>query len=205
MNRAATTGIVLAGGKSTRLGRDKASELLLGVSLLQRAVSALQTVVSKIVVVKAVGQQLPAVESKIPLLVVEDAYPGTGPLGGIYTGLTAMTAEAGLVVACDMPLLQPDLLHGLRGFSPGSDAVVPVSDDAQPEPLCAVYARACVEPIRLRLEAGVFKVASFFDAVRVIYVESSTWRQWDAIGLSFLNVNREGDLDKARSLLDTDH
>jgi molybdopterin-guanine dinucleotide biosynthesis protein A len=197
--------IILAGGKSTRLGRDKASEVLAGRTLLQRAVDACAGVASRYVVVRARGQALPALEASAPVESVEDAYPETGPLGGIYTGLTALAgaAEAGpaLVLACDLPLLQPSLLKGLLRLAPGHDAVAPVRDRL-PEPLCAVYSVRCAEAAKRQLDAGAYRVAGLLEAVDARYVPEGEWRPWDAEGLSFLNVNREDDLARARALLE---
>jgi molybdopterin-guanine dinucleotide biosynthesis protein A len=199
---AQTAGIILAGGRSTRLGRDKASEILLERSLLQRAVDHLDGVVDEIVVVKARGQELPATVATTLLRVVEDAYPGTGPLGGIYTGLVAMEAPVAVAVACDMPVLQPALLAELLRMLPGHDLVAPVKE-ALPEPLCTAYAKSCIDTIRARLEAGDYKASGYFDEVDALLVEPDVWQEFDPHGLSFLNVNREEDLDRVRHVLES--
>ncbi len=193
--------IILAGGRSTRLGRDKASELLLGRSLLQRAVDAFAGLVEEYVIVRAATQTLPEIEAQGVLRVVEDAYPQTGPLGGIFTGLSAIEAEQGVVVACDMPLLQPALLRELIRLAPEADVVVPLHAGL-PEPLCAAYSKACLEPIRACLERGAYKVTECFEALSPRYLQPEEWQRFDPDGLSFLNVNREADLARARSLLE---
>jgi molybdopterin-guanine dinucleotide biosynthesis protein A len=192
--------IVLAGGRSTRLGRDKASEPLLGVPLLQRVVSRLEPLVTQVVAVKARGQRLPGVHCRPALLEVEDAYPGAGPLGGLYTGLSAMKPEAAIAVACDMPLLSTALVAELLRLSDGYDVVIPISDD-HPQPLCAVYRKRCLEPIRRRLEAGAFKLMGFYEDVNVLEVPPAAWRRFDPEGLSFQNLNREEDLQRAEAVL----
>lgn len=204
--------LVLAGGKSTRLGRDKASEVLASRSLLQRALDACADVASAFVIVKARGQVLPAVRAAVPVTRVEDAYPETGPLGGIVTGLDAVrrmytsreppenAPEAALVIGCDMPLLQAALLRELVRLSAGHEAVVPVHDGL-PEPLCAVYAVACADASRRLVEQGAYRVAGLLDAVNGLLVEEEEWRSFDPDGLSFLNVNREEDLKRARAII----
>ena len=193
--------VILAGGKSARLGRDKAGEVLLGRSLLQRAVDAFAGLVHEYVIVSAVGQALPAVEVDAPLLTAEDVYPETGPLGGIYTGLSAMTSSQAVVVACDMPLLQPALLSELLRLAPAYDAVVPLN--GLPEPLCAAYSRACLAAVRKRLEAGLYKTTGFLDDVRTLYLQPEAWRAFDAAGLSFQNLNEEADLRRIEGLLNS--
>ena len=191
--------IILAGGKSTRLGRDKASEVLLGHSLLQHAVDAFAGLVEEYVVVKALGQQLPDLTCAGSLTVIEDLYPETGPLGGIYTGLSASRAPYGVVVACDMPLLQPALLRELLRLAPEHEAVVPLN--GLPEPLCAAYSKGCLQAVRRRLEAGAHKVTGFFDDVDVLYLGADVWRRFDLAGLSFNNLNCEEDLRRVEALL----
>lgn len=192
--------IVLAGGRSTRLGRDKAGELLLGRSLLQRVLDRLAGLVDEYVVVRAPGQTLPPIQAPAPLSVVEDAYPNAGPLGGLYTGLASMRAPRAVAVGCDMPLLQPALLSELLRLAPGRDAVVPLN--GLPEPLCAAYAASCLPAIREKLDRGSLKMTGFYDDVDVLYVEPGVWHRFDPEGLSFLNVNRDEDLLRVRELLE---
>lgn len=192
--------IVLAGGRSIRLGRDKASEPLLGVPMLQRVLDRLDGLVGEFVIVKARGQRLPDTAASAPIKVVEDLYPESGPLGGLYTGLQAMDLEAGLAVACDMPLLQPALVREIFRLLPGNDAVVPMSHDYA-QPLCAAYSKACIEPIRRQLDGGRLKLMSFYSDVRVLEVPPEVWRRFDPDGVSFQNLNRDEDLARAESLL----
>jgi molybdopterin-guanine dinucleotide biosynthesis protein A len=192
--------IVLAGGRSSRLGRDKASEVLLGRTLLQRTVDAVSRVADEIVVVRSAGQTLPHVDTEARLSVVEDAYVGAGPLGGIYSGLKAITRQRAVTAGCDMPLLQPDLLDELLRRSSGFDAVVPV--DGVPQALCAVYATSCLPAVHALLEAGAFRTTGLLDCVKVSFLEEEEWRRFDPEGLSFLNVNREQDLSRAKTLLE---
>jgi molybdopterin-guanine dinucleotide biosynthesis protein A len=194
------TGMILAGGGSTRLGRDKAWEQAKGRPLLQWATDKLTPVTQEIVVVKAKGQELPAIEASGPLRVAEDILPGHGPLGGIYTGLQAASNELSIAVGCDMPLLCVPLLRELCLLAEGYDVVMPTRA-GQPQPLHAVYRRSCVEAIGSELEAGRLKVISFLDAVRVRYVGEDEWSRYDPEGLSFLNVNTEEDLRRASRLL----
>jgi molybdopterin-guanine dinucleotide biosynthesis protein A len=199
--------IVLAGGKSTRFGRDKASAVLAGRTLLQRVVDACNEVASRYVVVTAQRQVLPEVETRVLVTVAEDAFAEAGPLGGIYTGLTSLQSQAkdvrghALVVACDMPLLQPALLRELLTRIEGHDAVAPLRDGL-PEPLCAVYATACAKPARRLLERGAYKVAGLFDHVEALMIPELEWRRFDPEGLSFLNVNRREDFDAVSVLID---
>jgi molybdopterin-guanine dinucleotide biosynthesis protein A len=195
--------LVLAGGRSTRFGRDKASELLLGRPLLQHVIDRVSPLVGEIVIVSAPGQSLPSLSTSLPLRIAEDLYPGSGPLGGIFTGLNATAATYCLAVACDMPLLSQPLLRELLGRAPGCDVVMPVL--AYPEPLHAVYGRACIEPIRERLDAGQLKITNFLGAVKVCYMREDECRALDPELRSFMNANTEADLTRVRELLEALH
>jgi molybdenum cofactor guanylyltransferase len=191
--------IILAGGKSSRLGRDKASEVILGRSLLQRAVDKLDGLVEEHVIVTAQGQRLPDLEATARLRLVQDLYPGLGPLGGIYSGLSGMTGRYAITVACDMPLLQTALLEAMLTLLGSHDAVVPLN--RLPEPLCAIYSTTCLPAILDRINSGDLKMTGFYEAIDVLYVEPEEWRRFDPEGLSFLNLNTEEDLRRAKALL----
>jgi molybdopterin-guanine dinucleotide biosynthesis protein A len=102
-----------------------------------------------------------------------------------------------------MPLLQPALLHELVALATDNfDAIVPTNDTSLPEPLCAIYRTSCIAAIESQVEADLLKVALFLDKVRTRYVPPATWRTWDPEGLSFLNINQEHDLQRAKTLLE---
>jgi molybdopterin-guanine dinucleotide biosynthesis protein A len=192
--------ILLAGGKSSRLGRDKASEPLLGRPMLQHVIDRFAGLVDEYVVVRARGQVLTPLSAPGGLVVVEDLYPEIGPLGGIYTGLSAARAPFGVAVACDMPLLQPRLLAEIVRLAGEHDLVVPVSEEF-PQPLCAAYGKACLPPIREQIEKGDYKITAFFGKLRPRYLRPDDWRPLDPEGRSFQNVNRDDDLRRVEALL----
>lgn len=196
--------IVLAGGRSQRLGRDKASEMLLGRPMLQHVLDRVAGIAGEAVVVKARGQALPEVRWEGAIATVEDAYPESGPLGGLFTGLSALKAPAALAVACDMPLLSEALARELFSLLPGNDVVVPIGEEFA-QPLCAVYSKTCLPAIQRRLEQSEFKLMGFFDQVRVRELPAEEWRRLDPEGLSFMNVNRQEDLDRAKAILSAGH
>ena len=195
----AVTGIVLAGGMSRRLGRDKAVETIGGQSLISRVLDSLSHVAQELVVVVNNRER----EDDLPLpdsvVVAVDSYPDTGSLGGIFTGLSASSNQWGFVVACDMPFLNLELLKYLLSQRGGHDIVVPVIDH-RPEPTHAAYSKVCLPAIETRLRANDLKIAKFFDDVRAKYVSQRNVEDLDPGGLSFFNVNTEEDLTRARML-----
>ena len=193
------TGIILAGGLSRRLGRDKAVEPIEGQPLVGRVMDALSGITDELVVVVNTpqrGRELPLRDSAV---VAADIYPNAGSLGGIFTGLSSASNQWGIVVACDMPFLNLDLLSYLLSFRESHDAVVPVLD-GRPEPTHAVYSKVCLSAIEARLEANDLKIARFFDDVRVKYVSQRRVEEIDPGRRSFFNVNTEEDLTRARLL-----
>jgi len=192
--------IVLAGGKGLRLGRDKALEAVGDKSLLQRVVSNLSLFNRDIIIVTAVGHSLSRLVNYSKSRIVPDAYPGKGALGGICTGLTASDSFYNLVVACDMPFLNHDLLHYLIQLSPSFDVVVPRLGDMV-EPLHAVYSKDCLASAESLLKQGNLSITKLFTLVRVRYVEAEEIDRFDPKHLSFFNINTEADLNRARELV----
>ena len=195
----AVTGVVLAGGASRRLGRDKRLEPFNGEPLLSRVMARLGSVCEELVAVVADA----SVESGLPVAagtrIVEDRYPGKGSLGGIYTGLSAASNPWIFVVACDMPFLDTKLIEHMLSLREGHDVVVPVVA-GRPEPTHAAYAQACLAPIRDRLERDELKIVGFFDDVRVRRIPEDEVRRYDPDLLTFFNINTQGDLDQALAL-----
>jgi molybdenum cofactor guanylyltransferase len=122
-----------------------------------------------------------------------DDLPGAGALGGIYTALNRLRHERVLVVACDMPLLNPALLRYLAALPGDPDVIVPRWHDRegreQVEPLHAIYSRRCLEPLRRRIESGNLKAAGLLEEVEVRYVDEGELRQYDPELVSFRNIN----------------
>jgi len=191
--------IVLAGGKGLRLGHDKTLETVGDRSLVECVVSNLSLFDSDVILVTAREQSFPQLTGYPKLRIVTDTYPDKGPLGGIYTGLAASDSLHNLVVACDMPLLNPALLRYMIQVSADFDLVVPRVDDMV-EPLHAVYSKGCLAPIGWLLEQGNLRVSKLFTMVRVRYVETEEINRFDPKHLSFFNINTEADLETAREL-----
>lgn len=180
------TGIVLAGGLSTRLGTAKALLRLGDRTFLELAVSAVRPLCRRIIVVAAAaGWSLPYLED---CTVVADETPGLGPLGGLVTGLAVSDDEWHLTLACDLPLVRPKLLELIVREASGVDAVVPRSG-GRLHPLLAAYARSCLAPARASLEAGRRAMTALLDQVQVRFIEEAQLCEADPDLASFTNVN----------------
>ena len=186
---------ILAGGKSTRMGRDKSFLPIRGVPVISLVAGVLQEYFSEVFVISNEAARF----EPLGLRVVADVLPGNDSLGGVHTAVSATPAGHVFVTACDMPFLQPALLAGLAARAEGWDVIIPIHR-GYPEPLCAVYSAACEVSIRGRIERKELKIINFFDEVRVLRIEEDEWRRWDPGGLSFRNINTPAEYEDAVNL-----
>jgi len=191
-------GVILAGGRSRRLGHDKAFERVGGQPLIERVIFSLSFLDTLLVV--TTSRRLPGLAAQLAgVRVVADIKPGLGPLGGIYTGLLSTEASYVLVAGCDMPFLQPRLLKYMLQFRCQFQAVVPRISGLT-EPLHAVYSRDCLPVIERYLKGERPKVSDTLGALKVRYVEDVEISALDPEHLSFFNINSAADLHRAVEL-----
>ena len=195
------TGIVLAGGMSRRLGRQKALEPLAGEPMITRVIGRLSPVVKDEVVV-VVNDEARVAELPLPESVqtAVDRHPGVGPLGGILTGLEASDTDWSIAVSCDMPFLSARLFDYMLDQRDSYDAVIPLIK-GRPEPTHGVYAKSCLPHMERKILAGELKIASFFDDVRVNFVHEDVLEDFDPGLISFFNVNTQSDMDRTLALV----
>ncbi len=181
-------GAIVAGGKSSRMKRDKALLEWKGRPLIQVVVEALSRVCHKLRVIADDGGRF----SFLGLEVYPDKISGMGPLGGIYTALLLSGSEKVFCVGCDMPFLDADLIRGMLDISGEYDVVVPYTSDGF-HPLHAVYSRTCIKPIEYALESASPRITSFFDQVRVKKVGE---KDFPGLSLALTNLNTPADLEE---------
>jgi len=185
-------GFVLAGGRSSRMGTDKAFLELDGRTLLARAVDVLRALTPE---VRIVG---PAAKFAAYGPVVEDVYVDRGPLAGIHAALTSSTTELNLMLAVDLPLVTESLLRFLVEQARVSDAVVTVPRIAGGyQPLCAVYRRAFAPLARSALDSGKNKIDALFAATTERILEESELSRFAFNAAMFQNLNTPEDLRRA--------
>jgi molybdopterin-guanine dinucleotide biosynthesis protein A len=191
-------GFVLAGGESSRMGRDKGLLELEGEALVVRAANLAASATG--VPATIIGG---AAYAEFGLRVVSDDLPGAGPLGGIGTALRASVAPWNLIVACDLPYLTREWLEFLveRALVSNADAVLPMNERGA-EPLCAMYNKRGGRAIRGALDRGTRKVTDGLAGVRVKYIERAEWKAFDSEGLLFKNMNSPADYEEARARFD---
>ena len=190
------TGVLLAGGNSSRMGRNKALMPLAGHRLVDRALAVLRGIFDDLLMVT----NSPDLYADLGVRMVPDLVTGKGALGGIHSAIHHADTPHCLVVACDMPFLNADVLRYLVEQRAGYDVVVP-SVHGRPQPLHAIYGKACLEPIARRLGTNRLNVVSFFPDVRVREVTAEELTGLDPEGLSFRNLNTPEEFaDAARRL-----
>ena len=195
-------GVVLAGGKSSRMGRDKATLAFGPELLLQRVVRILGEVVSPIVVVAAADQELPPLPRDV--LVARDRREARGPLEGLLAGLSMLAAErpeitAAFATSCDVPLLTPAFVREMLARLGDADIAVPV-EDGFPHPLAAVYRTRLVPQIEVLLLADQLRPVFLFDRARTVRVDAAELRAVDPQLFSLKNCNRPEDYEEALRL-----
>lgn len=196
----AVGGIVLCGGKSRRMGRDKASLPFGGESLLGRVVRRLTPVAEPVVVVSAAGQPLPALPPDVSI--VHDETADRGPLQGLLTGLRAMSGrDAAFLTACDAPFLHPEFVRRMAELL-GDHAACVVEADGFRHPLAAVYRTAVIPVIERLLAADRRKLGGLFDVIDTRFVTRVDVGAADAGLWSLRNLNTLAEYEAALALAD---
>jgi molybdopterin-guanine dinucleotide biosynthesis protein A len=191
--------IILAGGKSLRLGHDKVLEKIGSTSLLENVISRIDSLSREIIIVTAEDRNFSQLASHPKLKTVSDILPGHGSLGGIYTGLIKSDSFYNLVIAADMPFLNQPLLRYMIQVADGFDFALPRINSFF-EPLHAIYSKNCVAPIESILKQGRRVIIELFDFVKIRYIEAEEIDRFDPQHLSFFNINNKEDLKLARKI-----
>jgi molybdopterin-guanine dinucleotide biosynthesis protein A len=190
------TGVILAGGKSNRMGQNKALMSLGGKRLVDRVVEVMRSVFDDLLMVT----NTPGVYADLGLPMVRGVWPEKGSLGGVYSAIYHVATPYCLVVACDMPFLQTAVLRYLITQINDYDVVVPdVLGELQT--LHAIYSKACLQPIERRLEMHRLRIIGFFPDVRVRTVTASELEPYDPALLAFQNLNTPEEFQAAEQRL----
>lgn len=184
------TGVILAGGKSSRFGSNKALAKFNDTPLIERVTGVLGRVFENLMIIT--NTPLEYSYLKIPLY--QDLVKGLGPVGGIYTGLDALNEEWAFFCACDMPFINEGLVRYLASVKEGFDAVVP-KVDWKIEPLHALYSKNCLSAIKELIYNKEYQTIKAFDNINVRFVEEEEIRAFDPQLKTFLNVNKQDELE----------
>lgn len=178
------SGVILAGGNSQRMGRDKAWLEFNGQPLIAVIAERLRTVVDEVIIAADdIKRFAPFADRCVP-----DVYRGIGTLSGIHAGLQAASHDLTLIVGCDMPFLDPRVLVWLVEESRGVDLVV-IKHELGLEPLHAVYRKSCLPAVEATIRSGERCAFAFYDQIRVRFVHPSEIPSPHPDRSSFFNVN----------------
>ena len=190
------TGIILSGGKSVRMGRNKAFIEIDGVPIIRRIYNLFENIFDEIIIVTQQKELFNDFKAKFHT----DFLPDRGALMGLYTGLFYSSHQYSFCVACDMPFLNKDLIQYLIDQTHVDDVVVPKTSDGL-HPLHAIYSKKCLGPINKFIEMGKYKIIDFYPMVRIKIIQEEDLLKYDPTKRSFVNINTPDDLNNYHRIL----
>lgn len=198
------SGIVLAGGKSSRFGKDKALIQLQSKPLVEWVMEAIAKVVDEVILSLSSGSEsynfMKGFGTKVRI--VMDTKPGLGPISGLYSSFREAKGDYVAVAPCDSPFIQPELYTLLFNKAEGHDGAVPFINNFW-EPLHAVYRRKqFIVGIENALSAGKTRPVDTYPYLNIIKVNQEEVKNVDAKSLSFININTRDDLLKANKIME---
>jgi molybdopterin-guanine dinucleotide biosynthesis protein A len=200
----AVRGYVLAGGGSTRFGRDKALVEMNGAPMLLRMRALLSSVAADVNVIAA-----PHKYEAIGVTGIPDRWEGQGPLAGIITALLTTMESGGadwnLIIGCDMPFLTREWVSYLvkRALTSGAEVVAPKSEQGL-EPLSACWRTAAAAKLQDAFDRGMRKITHAMQQLQLEVVDESDWKRFDSAGRLFWNMNTAADYDEAKRILEAE-
>ena len=188
------TGIILAGGKSTRMGKNKALIEIEGIPIIERICALFKELFQEVWIITDQEELFAGLGARLH----DDLIPNLGALGGLYSGLVLASFPYSFCVACDMPFLRESLIDFLLRRIDGFAAVVPKTRDGW-QPLHAVYSKACLDPIKEVVAEGRTKIIDIYPRIKIRTVEEEEFRSLDPVNESFININTPEDLARIQA------
>ncbi|GBE27983.1 putative molybdenum cofactor guanylyltransferase [bacterium BMS3Bbin03] len=184
------TAVILAGGKNSRIGRNKAFLQIGDNTFIERIVAKLKSLFENIIIVTntPTDYEFPGIK------LIKDIIPDKGPLGGIYSGLNFSSDFYNFFVACDMPFLNLDFIDYMCNRVEGYDLVIPYVNGRY-EPLHAIYSKNCSVPIKMQLKENNLKITDFFNQVKINKINEQEISRFDPEFQSFININTIKDFE----------
>lgn len=187
------SGVILSGGKSVRMGENKAFIEIEGVPIIHRIYTLFKEIFQEVIIVTNQKELFLNFDSQI----YSDLLPNKGALGGLYTGVYFSNFPYSFCVACDMPFINRFLVQYLISKIGTYDVIVPQTKDGL-HPLHAIYSKNCLKPIQKTIENGKYKIMDFYQLVKVKIIKEEEFGFLDPLGESFININTPEDLRSIR-------
>ena len=188
------TGVILSGGKSTRMGTNKAFLEIEGKRLIDRITSMFRDMFREVILVT--NSPLDYLDQDC--IIASDIFKNKGALGGIYTGLFYASYDHVFVSACDMPFLNRSFIEHMIKCADRYDIVVPKPPDGL-QPLHAIYSKRCLSPIKKLMDTGNLKITGFYKGLKTMVIPEEDIKPFDPEGKLFINVNTRKDLEQISS------
>ena len=190
------SGIILSGGKSLRMGKNKAFIEIDGISMIDRTIHLFKKIFNEILVITNDREQFLHIDHA---KIYNDLIPFKGALGGLYTGLFYSSYEYSFCVACDMPFLNESLIKYLISRLNGEDIIVPKTKEGL-EPLHALYSKRCLSTIKEMIDSGKSRIIDIYPLLNVKVIEENEFIALDPEKKSFLNINTPEELDRIKRM-----
>lgn len=188
------SGFVAAGGRSSRMGTDKAWLQLAGRPMIEHVIKSLQAATTTVAILADNPEY-----AKLGFKVFKDSQTGIGPLEAIRTALQNSTTEHLVLVGCDLPFVTPELFKLLINVAEDYEVVVPMSYEGKLEPLCAIYGKTALKEVENLIASGERKISTLFDRVATRFVRFEELRPLPASHFFFTNINTPADYEHAIS------
>lgn len=192
MNKKNITGIILAGGKSSRMGTDKGMLVLNGKKIIEYVIAALTPNVSEVIIISNNENY-----NYLGYKVYKDIVKECGPIGGIFTGLEKSITENNIIVSCDIPNISSTMIAYIISNSDEEDALIPVHS-GQPEPLCAVYKKSTAKDFKQLLNSGNYKMLDALKHLKTSYLDVVNAQGFSEDIFSNINTPAEFQAQKLR-------
>ena len=192
------TGVVLAGGRSSRFGANKALARWQATTMVEQVVNSLLIVMPNVLVVTKKPAELAFLE-KPGVRVIKDLHKDGHPMGGLFTALKRLKTSHAFVAACDMPFVRPELIEKLWLARADYDAAIPVWQGRR-QPLCGIYSRQCLGLIRACIGQEALGITNLFDCLRTRFMLEQEIQEVDPQGLSFMDIDTPEDYQRAKGL-----
>jgi len=187
----AMTGVILAGGKNSRMGTNKAFLRVESERLIDKNIRLLKDVFDHLLIVASDPREYLHLDAAI----ATDIYAEKGALGGLYTGLFFAPTPHAFVAACDMPFLNSRFIEYMAQSTDGFDIVVPHPPDGF-QPLCAIYSRSCLPAIKNLIDKNRLQIKGFYPGHKILEIPSDMLKSFDPDDTMFANLNTPADLQK---------
>ena len=190
------TGIILAGGKSTRIGVNKALLKIGRKTIIDNIISRISPLFSKIILITNYPDEFCFLK-KNSISLFPDVISGANSMGGIYSGLSHSKTRYNFLFACDMPFVNPELVSYMIKGIQGNDIVIPEGKTGY-EPLHAIYSKNCLKSFKKLIQKGDLKITNIFKFVKVKVITQKEVSRFDPEGIAFFNVNTMADYNKIK-------